>query len=44
MLALVDPAGERTLYVVGENEAPEAADPLPWDELAGMDGVLLHRL
>ncbi len=38
VLALVDPAGERTLYVVGENDAPVAADPLPWDELAGMDG------
>jgi ribokinase len=38
VLALVDPSGERTLYVVGDNEAPAAADPLPWDELAGMDG------
>jgi ribokinase len=38
VLALVDPDGERTLYVVGENEAPEATDPLPWDEIAGMDG------
>jgi ribokinase len=39
VLALVDPAGERTLYVVGENDHPTADDPLPWDELAGMDGV-----
>jgi ribokinase len=38
VLALVDPAGERTLYVVGENEAPAATDPLPWGEIAGMDG------
>jgi ribokinase len=38
VLALVDPAGERTLYVVGENEAPVATDPLPWDEIAQMDG------
>ena len=38
VLALVDPAGERTLYVVGDNDAPTAADLLPWDELAGMDG------
>jgi len=38
VLALVDPARERTLYVVGENEAPAATDPLPWDEIAGMDG------
>jgi ribokinase len=39
VLALVDPAGERTLYVIGENDHPAAGDPLPWDELAGMDGV-----
>ena len=32
VLALVDPAGERTLYVVGDNDAPTAADPLPWDD------------
>ena len=38
VLALVDPARERTLYVVGENEAPAATDTLPWDDLAGMDG------
>ena len=38
VLALVDPAGERTLYVVGENDAPHADDPLGWDELHGMDG------
>ena len=38
VLALVDPARERTLYVVGENEAPAATDPLPWGEIAGMDG------
>ncbi len=38
VLALVDPAGERTLYVVGENDAPRAGDALDWDALAGMDG------
>ncbi len=38
VLALVDPGGERTLYVVGENDAPRADDPLAWDELAAMDG------
>ena len=38
VLALVDPARERTLYVVGENQAPAATDALPWDDLAGMDG------
>ena len=39
VLALIDPAGERTLYVVGENDHPTATDPLPWEELADMDGV-----
>ncbi|MGN6378634.1 MAG: PfkB family carbohydrate kinase [Gaiellales bacterium] len=39
VLALVDPAGERTLYVIGENDHPTADDPLPWDELAEADGV-----
>lgn len=38
VLALVDPQGERTLYVIGENEAATADDPLPWDELAACDG------
>ena len=38
VLALLDPAGERTLYVIGKNDAPVAADPLPWDEIAEMDG------
>jgi ribokinase len=38
VLAVVDPAGERTLYVVGENDAPRAGDPLHWAALAGMDG------
>ena len=38
VLALVDPAGERTLYVIGENEAATADDPLPWDELGACDG------
>jgi ribokinase len=39
VLALVDPAGERTLYVVGENDAARADDPLDWEALADMDGV-----
>ena len=38
VLALSDPAGERTLYVIGENDAPLAGDPLPWAEIAEMDG------
>jgi ribokinase len=38
VLALLDPAGERTLYVIGDNDAPLAGDPLPWAEIAEMDG------
>jgi ribokinase len=38
VLSLIDPAGERTLYVIGENDAPRADDPLDWDALAEMDG------
>src|SRR6266540_2311077 len=38
VLALLDPAGERTLFVVGQNDAPVVDDPLPWDELEAMDG------
>jgi ribokinase len=39
VLAVVDPNRDRTLFVVGENDHPTADDPLPWDELAVMDGV-----
>ena len=38
VLALLDPAGERTLFVVGENDAPVADDPLPWDLIASSAG------
>jgi ribokinase len=38
VLSLIDPAGERTLFVVGQNDAPRADDPLDWDALASMDG------
>jgi ribokinase len=39
VLSVVDSSGERTLFVIGENEHPTAADDLPWDLLAEMDGV-----
>ena len=39
VLSVVDPGAERTLFVIGENDHPTADDELPWDELAGMDGV-----
>jgi ribokinase len=32
-------AGERTITVIGERLGPSRADPLPWGELAGFDGV-----
>jgi ribokinase len=38
-LVMRDPTGERTICVVGPNLQPTADDPLPWDELAGCDGV-----
>jgi ribokinase len=38
-LVMRDPQHERTIAVVGENLHPEIGDPLPWEELAGMDGV-----
>jgi ribokinase len=39
VLGVIDPSGERTLFVLGPNEHPTADDPLPWDELAGFDSV-----
>jgi ribokinase len=38
-VAFVDPSGERTITTLGERLHPEAADPLPWDELADVDCV-----
>jgi ribokinase len=38
-LVMRDPAGERTICVIGENMHPSADDPLPWDQLAGCDGA-----
>jgi ribokinase len=35
----VDGAGERTITVIGDRLEATAADPLPWDELAGVDAV-----
>jgi ribokinase len=35
----VDSAGERTITVIGERLGPRREDPLPWDELGGMDAV-----
>ncbi|WP_242356910.1 MULTISPECIES: PfkB family carbohydrate kinase [unclassified Anaeromyxobacter] len=38
-IAMVDPAGERTILVVGEPLHPRAEDPLPWGALAGFDAA-----
>ena len=35
----IDSAGERTITVIGERLGPRRSDDLPWDELAGADGV-----
>ncbi len=33
--------GERTITIMGERIVPTGADPLPWDDLARLDGVYL---
>jgi ribokinase len=33
--------GERTITVLGDRLVPVGADPLPWDALAGFDGIYL---
>jgi ribokinase len=40
-VTFVDDAGERTITVLGEREAPRSSDALPWDELASFDAVFL---
>jgi ribokinase len=35
----VDDDGERTITVIGDRLVPHGADPLPWRELADVDGV-----
>jgi ribokinase len=35
----VDDAGERTITILGEKHVPHGSDPLPWKELADVDGV-----
>src|SRR3954453_4857608 len=37
----VDPAGERTITVLGDRLPPRASDDLGWDDLAGYDPVYL---
>ena len=40
-VTFVDPAGERTITVLGDRLAPSASDDLGWDDLASFDGVYL---
>jgi ribokinase len=35
----IDKGGERTITVIGERLGPRRSDDLPWEELAGADGV-----
>jgi ribokinase len=35
----IDGEGERTITVLGERIVPHGEDPLPWEELARIDGV-----
>jgi len=38
-VTFVDGGGERTIVVIGDRIVAAGADPLPWEELAQMDGV-----
>lgn len=38
-ITFVDDQGERTIVVIGDRIVPRGDDPLPWPELADMDGV-----
>ena len=38
-LTMIDDAHERTIVTLGDRLEPRAADPLPWERLADVDGV-----
>lgn len=40
-ITFIDAGGERTITVIGERLMPTAADGLPWQRLAGADGVFV---
>jgi ribokinase len=40
-LTMVDDTGERTIVTLGDRLEPRGEDDLPWQELAGADGVFL---
>lgn len=39
VLGVIEPDGERTLFILGPNTHPTLDDPLPWDELARFDAA-----
>jgi ribokinase len=39
VLGVIDPEGERTLFILGANAHPTLDDPLPWDDLAAFDSA-----
>ena len=40
-ITFIDAGGERTITVIGERLMPSGADQLPWQRLAGADGVFV---
>lgn len=40
-VTFIDASGERTITVIGDRLTPVADDPLPWEQLAAMDGVFV---
>ena len=40
-ISLVDRQGDRAITVIGERLSARAADPLPWERLAGCDGLFV---
>lgn len=40
-ITFIDAGGERTITVIGERLMPTGADGLPWQRLAGADGVFI---
>ncbi|MCP9858928.1 MULTISPECIES: PfkB family carbohydrate kinase [unclassified Cyanobium] len=40
-ITFIDAGGERTITVIGERLRPNGADGLPWQRLAGADGVFV---
>jgi ribokinase len=39
----IDPTGERAITVIGARMGPRASDPMPWDEIDGMEAVYVTQ-